>query len=356
MSAYVQPSSDLEVRSVIRFLYLEKNAPIQIHHRLQAVYGPNCISVQHVRKWCRYYKEGREDLSDRVRSGRPKVINEALLARIDEKVRSDRRQTLDDLANEFTEVSRATLHRIIVEHLQYRKICARWVPKMLTEDNKTQRMLTSSQILERYEADGEEFLARIVTGDETWVHYDTPESKRASMQWKHKGSPNVVKFKKTLSLKKIMVTVFWDEKGPILIDFLPQGSTINGEKYRETLTNLRKALKDRRPGKLSKGIQLLHDNARPHTATPTLALLEKFKWKIVPHPPYSPDLAPSDYFLFPKLKAELGGEHFETEEQVRVAVESCLKSLDGSVYKAGIAKLIHRAKKCIQLNGNYVEK
>lgn len=357
MSAVAKPSSDLEVRSVIRFLYLEKNSPIEIHRRLVGVYGPEAMSIQHVRKWCRFYKEGREELQDKVRSGRPSVINANLVARVDEQLRSDRRQTLEELQNVFPDVSTSTIRKIIFENLKYRKLCARWVPKMLTEENKSQRILTSSAVLKRYEEEGGEFLSNLVTGDETWVHYDTPETKRASMQWKHADSPRTVKFKKMASFKKVMVTVFWDEKGPILIDFLPQGHTINGDRYRETLTKLRKALKDRRrPGKLSRGIEFLHDNARPHTATPTLALLEKFKWKIVPHPPYSPDLAPSDYFLFPKLKSELAGEHFDNEEELKTAVENYLKNLDGSAYKEGISKLIYRLNKCIKVKGDYVEK
>ena len=356
MSTYPRPSSDFEVRSVIRFLYLEKNSPIEIHRRLEAVYGPDVMTVQHVRKWCRLYKEGREELRDLPRSGRPSVIDDNLIARVDEKLCSDRRQTLEEIQNEFSHVCESTIRKIIIDILKYRKLCARWVPKMLSSENKSQRLSTSSTILSRYEEEGEEFLAKIVTGDETWVHYDTPETKRQSMQWKHQNSPRAVKFKKTASLKKIMVTVFWDQKGPILIDYLPQGASMNGDRYREILTKLRKALKDRRPGKLSKGIEILHDNARPHTASLTLALLEKFKWKIVPHPPYSPDLAPSDYHLFPKLKSELAGEHFETENEVRTAVETCLKNLDGEFYAAGMSKLILRLKKCIKLEGNYVEK
>jgi hypothetical protein len=70
---------------------------------------------------------------------------------------------------------------------------------------------------------GEEFLSRIVTGDETWVHHYEPESKGQSMEWKHLGSPTKNKFKTQSSAGKVMLTVFWDSKGPILEDYLEKG-------------------------------------------------------------------------------------------------------------------------------------
>ncbi|XKL69399.1 hypothetical protein PGB90_007168 [Kerria lacca] len=164
MSAFAQPSFDIEVHSVIRFLHFEKKSPIEVHRRLVGVYKPNVMSIQRVRKRCRFYKEGREELRDRVRFGRPSVIDKNLVARVDEKLPSDRRQTLEDLQNEFPVVSIPTMRRIVIENLKYRKLCARWVPKMLTTENKSRRILTSSAVLKRYEEEAEEFLLKIVMG------------------------------------------------------------------------------------------------------------------------------------------------------------------------------------------------
>ncbi|GFX48781.1 histone-lysine N-methyltransferase SETMAR [Trichonephila clavipes] len=68
---------------------------------------------------------------------------------------------------------------------------------------------------------------------------------------------------------------------------------------------------------LTKGVRFHHDNARPHTANRTTALVERFGWEMVSHPPYSPDLAPSDFHLFPELKKNLGGTQFQTDEEVQ---------------------------------------
>jgi histone-lysine N-methyltransferase SETMAR len=106
-------------------------------------------------------------------------------------------------------------------------------------------------------------------------------------------------------------------KGILLIDFMPPGTTINSDRYCDTLRKLRRAIQNRRRGMLSKGVTLLHDNARPHASRQTQHLLKQFGWTVMPHPPYSPDLAPSDYHLFPYLKEHLGGQRFSTDDEVK---------------------------------------
>ncbi|GFR20425.1 HTH_48 domain-containing protein [Trichonephila clavata] len=118
---------------------------------------------------------------------------------------------------------------------------------MLTDLHKTQRLGSALTFLERYHNEGEDFLDQIVTGDETWVAYVTPESKQRSMEWRHSSSPKRVKFKQTISARKIMCTVFWDRKGVLLVEFLPRNETINAASYCETL--------NKRRGKLTQTIQ-----------------------------------------------------------------------------------------------------
>lgn len=107
---------------------------------------------------------------------------------------------------------------------------------------------------------------------------------------------------------------------------------------------------------LSKGVSILHDNARSHVARQTVALLQNFGWNIITHPPYSPDLAPSDYHLFPKLKEHLAGRRFCSDEEVKDEVQRFLKDMAASWYDMGIQKLPQRLQKCIDRNGDYVEK
>ncbi|KAF8788189.1 Histone-lysine N-methyltransferase SETMAR like protein [Argiope bruennichi] len=145
-------------------------------------------------------------------------------------------------------------------------------------------MGSALQFLTLYNEDGEDFLSRIVTGDETWVSYDTSENKRESMEWRHISSPTKIKPKQTLTPRKVMYTIFWDRKGILLIDFLPRGQSINAHVYCETIKKLHRAIQNKRLGLMSKDVFSLHDNARPHTPNVTKQLLQKFDWNVFDHP------------------------------------------------------------------------
>jgi histone-lysine N-methyltransferase SETMAR len=88
----------------------------------------------------------------------------------------------------------------------------------------------------------------------------------------------------------------------------------------------------------------------------TTDLINKFGWDTVTHPPYSPNIAPSDYHLFPELKEHLDGTHFRTGEELKEEVLSYLRGAAGEFYDSGIKKMVHRKQKCIDLIGDYVEK
>jgi len=107
--------------------------------------------------------------------------------------------------------------------LEYRKVCARWVPRMLTQEHKEQRIQVCHDLLKQYDAEGNSFLDRIITGDETWRHHYEPESKRQSVEWQHLNFPSKKKFKSLPSVGKVTCTVFRDRKGGIILDFLEPG-------------------------------------------------------------------------------------------------------------------------------------
>ncbi|GBL77891.1 Histone-lysine N-methyltransferase SETMAR [Araneus ventricosus] len=132
--------------------------------------------------------------------------------------------------------------------------------------------------------------------------------------------------------------------------------TINANRYCETLRKLRRAIQNRRRGMLSGGIVPLHDNARLHTAAATQELLDKFGWEIFDHPPYSPDLAPSDFQPFLTLKEFLGGKRFGSDEELENAVTTWLNELAAEEYDMRILKLVGRYAKCLNVGGDYVEK
>ena len=118
----------------------------------------------------------------------------------------------------------------------------------------------------------------------------------------------------------------------------------------------RTAIHEKRRGKLSKGILLQQDNARVHTCKIAMDAIERNVYKQIPQPAYSPDLAPSDYFLFPNLKKDICGRHFWSNEEVVAAVEEWVGDKDPGFFSSGLMEMEHRWSKCIILGGNYIEK
>ena len=104
-------------------------------------------------------------------------------------------------------------------------------------------------------------------------------------------------FRVEKSAGKVMTTVFWYEKGLLLLEFMPQKTTITGQTYANTITALREAIKEKRRGKLSAGVLLVHDNAPVHMSAKSEAAIRQCGFQQLNHPPYSPDLAPSIIFI-----------------------------------------------------------
>ena len=166
----------------------------------------------------------------------------------------------------------------------------------------SERAEISKENLQFTNEDYEGFKNRLVTGDETWVYPYDPESKRQTMKWRQPHEPHPRKFKTSRSTKKIMVTVFWNAKGVIHIDYLQSQKTITGEYYAGLLHHLPRSIKEKRRGLISAGVLLLHDNASPHTSRLAKAALQECGFQKVPHPTYSPDLAPQRLLSVPRTE------------------------------------------------------
>ena len=129
MNGPISNPADCEVRGVIRFLQAEKVRPSEIHRRLVAVYGEHVMNAASVRKWCTMFTNGRTDVHDAERPGRPSVITDALKQKVNRIIRENRHFTISEVYEQCPEVPRTVLYEIVTEHSQYHKICARWVAR-----------------------------------------------------------------------------------------------------------------------------------------------------------------------------------------------------------------------------------
>ncbi|GFN81199.1 histone-lysine N-methyltransferase SETMAR [Plakobranchus ocellatus] len=305
MATPIKEWSKLEVRAVVRFLFSKGTKPSEIHKQIAETYGEGAMSRSRVYQWCTWFGEGRTSLGDEPKSGRPKTsTNEENTTRVDELIRCDRRMKIREIALKL-EIPKSTVHEIVHDTLGYRKVSARWVPKMLTEDHKLQRVEISLRLLQRCQQDngdedttqfgvgpGGDFQANnslfdnLITGDETWC--------------------------------------------------------INAARYCSTLDRLKEAIRRKRPGLLRRGVVLQHYNATPHSANLTQQWLQRYGWEILPHPAHSSDLALSDFHLFGPLKRHLGGMAFETEDDLISELRNWFDNLDVDFFRVGINSLLSR--------------
>jgi hypothetical protein len=146
---------------------------------------------------------------------------------------------------------------------------------MLTEEHKQKRIEAGRMFLERHDEQGVEFLDSVVTGDEIWISYTTPETKRIDAVVPYTFSQRQKIPNNSLKPESHGIH-FWDRKRVILVDYMVCRTTINAQVYCETLKKLRSAIKNKRRGTLTKGVCLLHDNAHPHTARAIQELLQQF--------------------------------------------------------------------------------
>jgi len=120
------------------------------------------------------------------------------------------------------------------------------------------------QHLLRYHTEGNNFLSQIVSFDETWCHFFDPATKQ--MEWRHSGSPRPKKTRSSIRAGKVMLMCFFDGNGPLMLEWLEMGGTVNANRFCDSLRKLKTAITNHRHGLLSKEVILLQDNACPHVA------------------------------------------------------------------------------------------
>lgn len=152
--------------------------------------------------------------------------------------------------------------------------------------------------------------------------------------------------------KKVMLCVWWSAHGVVYYELLPTNTTITASYYCEQLQRVNDELLRKRPkhGK----VRFLHDNARPHVAKLTRDKLKELDWEVLPHPPYSPDLAPSDYHLFRSLHNFLREKKYENRDQVKNDLDFYFNSQPEDFYKEGINKLVQRWQHVVVSDGDYI--
>lgn len=314
-------------------------------HRASSVVIPNkCPTDRTTRRWFSKFKLGDLSIEDKPRSGRPTEFDPKPLL---ELLESNPRLTVREMACELR-ASVTTIHRHLGK-LGFEPKYGQWLPHDLTNDQKMKRVRACSSLLS-LRAD-KEWIKQLITGDEKWVLYVNHTRKK---QWLPKGQEPEPDPKAPMHPKKVMLCVFWDYKGVIWYELLPYGKTITARVYSNQLQQMANSFREKRPNRSK--IYFLHDNAKPHTANLTKKKLKDLGWEVLPHAPYSPDLAPTDYHLFRSLQHSFREKKFDDFESVKKSIESFLNSKSSDFYADGIFELPSRWSEVVESGGEYIKR
>ena len=214
------------------------------------------------------------------------------------------------------------------------------MPHLFTDEQKQSRVRLASQVIERYDKCDPRRLEEIVTGDETWIYHFQPDSMAKNKVWVSSEGDRPVIARRCKTSSRMLCAIFFDSKGPVLQIPVPKGSSITGKFYRESvLTQLVDFYQKCTP---RTGVKLFHDNAPAHKSAMVQDHLKESGLDVLDHPPYSPDLSPCDFWLFPRLKEMLAGYRFEPHCGIGNAVYKCLQHTPKEDYQAVFWKWVDR--------------
>ena len=198
----------------IKFCFKLGKYATETYGMLQTAFGQSCMNRASVFEWHKGFKEGTESVRDDERCGKSKKVNTPeLIGQIKNFMDKDRRVSIETISAQF-DVSVGTVHTIIREELKMRKICAKFVPRVLREDQKERCCHDSRKMVELINSDPA-VLDALVTCDESWIYCYDPETKTQSSQWMHAGSPRPMKARQGKSTHKLLMIPFFDSTGMI---------------------------------------------------------------------------------------------------------------------------------------------
>ncbi len=199
--------------------------------------------------------------------------------------------------------------------------------------------------------------ARVITGDESWFSCYEPLMRRSSLSWLRRNQRRPHKAVRDRYVRRVMLVVFWDSQGVVHCEFVPNGRGVNTDYYLEVMCTLRQRICQRRTARWRRNsFWIHHDGAPAHRADPVVQFLQQTRTHVLPHPPYSPDLTPSDFFLFARMKKNLCGVTFPNIRELQQRVDQELGLITAAEFHhAMTVSWTNRLRKCVAAQGDYFE-
>ncbi|KAI6659630.1 Transposase [Oopsacas minuta] len=265
--ASMDDNFNLKWRAYIEFRTILKTQPVQIFSELQEILCVNCPSRSTVERWVASFRSGGADVTDFPPSGRlASGTNSENIVLIESMVMEDKCITVNQLEQSM-EISSGAIHTILTTELGYRSICGKWVPHMLSENQRLARLNIAKKLLETYENCDSRRLTEIMTGGKTWVYYSTPYSKYKKRSWVRDDEQPAKIPRPDCKKPKIMYTIFFSSHEIVLQLPCESGKAVTATFFTEqVLPNLIKNIEKYHPKTRTRGMKILIANTSSHKA------------------------------------------------------------------------------------------
>jgi len=238
--------SDLKERVYIKLCFLLGKTAAETVTMLREAFKEEALSQARVYEWFSRLKRGDMSFEDQPRSWRPSTSRtDENIKKICDAIMFDRYRTINKL-EALTGVSWSSCQRILTKELHTKRAAAKFVPCLLSEDQRANRLDVRREMKDQLKTDPD-FLSRISTGDESWCYGYDPKTKQQSSQWESASPQRPKKARQVKSNVKTMLICFFDIKGLVHFEFVPQGQTVNQQFYLEVFKRLRDAVQRKRP-------------------------------------------------------------------------------------------------------------
>lgn len=317
----------LYIRHCIRYEFQQGKTIAQAYEMICATLGKDAVSHTTCKYWFNRFKDGNFDVTE---LGEPSVHTNGNGVHTDDDIVERPGIQQQAAAKSLRKIGKA--QKVV-----------QFVPHDLSDYSIGQRLNTCVSLLARQQK--QDYLWKIVTGDETWIMYDHSNAGPASTLT---GAPDN-------SGKKVLLWIWWDMKGILCYDLLEPEETDTEKRYEQQLNRLAEELDRKRPftGRGPRDVILLHNNSQAHVSVATQATILNLGWEVIAHAAYSPDLAPCDYHLFQSIQSGLADQRFRDVDDIRKWLDEFVVSKPSSFFREGIRQLPERWQKVIENGGEY---
>lgn len=278
-------------------------------------------------------------------------IDEKLAGQIEKLLKSDPTLSANMIATQLGRAPttiKSYLHNVL--HFQFKK--THWVPHFLTDEQRKKRVVESRRLLEVLQEASVDDFRFLVTGDESWFFYSSP--KRGL--WMPDDAPAPQAQRPSHYGPKTMIVVFWNIHGAVAVAAVPKGKSATGEYFcDEVLQEICNSQAFSDAQEAGKNFWVHMDNAPIHNAVTVKDEMEDLGLARAPHPPYSPDLAPSDFYLFGALKSRIKGIEFRDCDEIKEWIMDEFERIPSDELRRVFRLWAMRLEACIELDGHYVE-